>query len=171
MLWQARELNRDFSSLEFRQLQQDRWPVETASCSLVVSLHVLQHMSTLELIEHSIGEMGRVLSVGGKAVFNVPTTRWRGHLIQCLRRPWTNLKELRRKQSLKAIEQRLAQRAAGSAVFTEKEIMHDMFQLDCRRMKSLLVSRLQAATRNSGLEICRMQRGEFGQTLVAAEKR
>ena len=81
MLSQAREANRSFSSMEFRQICEDYWPVETGSCILIVSLYVLQHMSSLELMEHSVREMGRILRPGGRAVFNVPTMRWRGQVI------------------------------------------------------------------------------------------
>jgi len=171
MLRRAREANDAFSSVAFRQIREDRWPVETGSCVLVVSLYVLQHMSTLELIEHSIREMGRVLMSGGRAVFNVPTVSLGGHLILLARRSWANLNGLQNKQRLRALEERLLQCQKGPAVFTEQEIMQDMFLLDCRRMKSLLQSRLRAASRRSGLEIYQMQRGEFGLTLVAAEKR
>lgn len=81
MLSQVREANRSFSSMEFRQICEDYWPVETGSCILIVSLYVLQHMSSLELMEHSVREMGRILRPGGRAVFNVPTMRWRGQVI------------------------------------------------------------------------------------------
>jgi hypothetical protein len=127
-------------------------------------------MSSLDLIDYSIREMGRVLLAGGRAVFNVPTTGWPGHLIDWARRSWTNLKGHQNKQKLRALEERLIQGPHGSAVFTEQEIMQDMFQLECRRMKSLPLARLRAATRSSGLEIYRMRRGEFGLTLVAVEK-
>jgi hypothetical protein len=80
------------------------------------------------------------------------------------------LKGHQNKQRLRALEQRLVQGSHGSAVFTEQEIMHEMFQLECRRMKSLPLGRLHASARASGLDIYRMRRGEFGLTLVAAEK-
>jgi SAM-dependent methyltransferase len=172
MLHRAREANRAFSCMEFRQISADYWPIETESCVLVISLYVLQHMSSLDLMEHSIREMGRILVSRGKAVFNVPTLRWRGHLIQWIRSSWQPFNGVQRKQRLKALEERLARHARmGSETFTEGEIMHDMFELDCRRMKSLSISRLRAAMRTCGLKICRMERGEFGLTLVAVEKR
>ena len=170
MLRQARESNQAFSSLEFRQIRDDHWAIETGSCVLVISLYVLQHMSSLDLMDYSIREMGRILLSGGRAVFNVPTIGWPGHLIGWARSSWTKLKGYHDKRRLRALEERLVQDAHGSAAFTEQEIMHDMFQLDCRRMKSLPLARLRAATRASELDIYRMRRGEFGLTLVAAEK-
>jgi SAM-dependent methyltransferase len=172
MLSQAREANHAFSSMEFRQIREDYWPIETGSCVLIISLYVLQHMSSLDLMEHSIREMGRILVSGGKAVFNVPTLRWRGHLIQWMRSSWERFNGVQGNHRLKALEERLARHARmGSETFTDQEIMHDMFELDCRRMKSLSISRLRAAIRNSGLKIRRMERAEFGLTLVAVEKR
>jgi len=171
MLIQAREANRAFSSMEFRQIGEHHWPIETGSCVLVSSLYVLQHMSTLDLMEHSISEMGRILVPGGKAVFNVPTLRWRGHLIQWMRSLGERITGVQRKERLKALEERLARHARmGSETFTDQEIMHDMFELDSRRMKSISISRLRTAIRTCGLKISRMERGEFGLTLVAAEK-
>ena len=171
MLIQAREANRGLSSIEFRQIGEHHWPIETGSCVLVISLYVLQHMSTLALMEHSIHEMSRILVPGGKAVFNVPTLRWRGHLIQWMRNSWERV-VLQRKKRLQALEERLARHARmGSETFTDREIMHDMFELDSRRMKSISISRLRTAIRTCGLKISRMERGEFGLTLVAAEKR
>jgi SAM-dependent methyltransferase len=171
MLSQAREANRAFSSMEFRQICEDYWPIETGSCVLIVSLHVLQHMSSLELIKNSISEMGRILAPGGRAVFNVPTVRWRGQLVRWVRSPWTKLKWLQDKQRLRALEERLAQNIKGSTIFTEKEIMHDMFQLDCRRMKSISLVSLRRVLRNAGLQFCRVQRSpESGNTLVDAKR-
>ena len=60
MLRQAREANRAFSSMEFRQITEDYWPIQSGSCVLVISLYVLQHMSSPRLMEHSIREMGRI---------------------------------------------------------------------------------------------------------------
>jgi SAM-dependent methyltransferase len=170
MLRRARESNQAFPSVEFRQIRDDHWAIETESCVLVISLYVLQHMSSLDLIEYSIREMGRVLLSGGRAMFNVPTIGWPGHLIGWARRSWTNLKRPQNRQRLRALEERLVQNPNESTVFTEQEIMQDMFQLDCRRMKSIPLARLRATTRAAGLDIYRMRRGEFGLTLVAAEK-
>ena len=171
MLSQAREANRAFSSMEFRQIREGYWPIETGSCTLIVSLHVLQHMSSLELIKHSISETGRILAPGGRAVFDVPTARWRGQLVHWVRSSWTRLNGLQDKQRLRALEERLAQHTKGSTVFTEQEIMHDMFQLDCRRMKSISLVSLRRAIRNAGLQWYRVQRSpDSGNTLVAAKK-
>lgn len=172
MLSQAREANRAFPGIEFRQICDDNWPIETGSCVLVVSLYVLQHMSSLDLMEQSIHEMGRVLVSGGKIVFNVPTLRWRGYLIQWMRNSWKRFNEVQRKQRLTALEERLTRHARmGSETFTDREIMYDMFELDCRRMKSLSMFRLRNAIQTCGLKLCGMKRSEFGLTLVAAEKR
>jgi SAM-dependent methyltransferase len=171
MLRQAREAKRSFSSMEFRQIREDYWPIETGSCVLVVSLHVLQHMSSLELIKHSISEMGRILAPGGRAVFNVPTTRWRGQLVHWVRNSWTRLNGSQDARHLMALEERLAQSTKGSMAFTEQEIMHDMFQLDCRRMKSISLVSLRRAIKNAGLEWYRVQRSPGpGNTLLAAKK-
>jgi len=172
MLSQAREANRAFSSMEFRQIIEDYWPIETGSCVLVISLFVLQHMSSLDLMEHSIHEMGRILVSGGKALFNVPTLRWRGHLLQWASSLWERFNGVQGKDHVKALEERLARHArTGSETFTDREIMHDMFELDCRRMKSISISQLRAAIRTCGLKLFRIERGEFGLTLVAVEKR
>src|SRR5215472_14878731 len=107
MLRQAREFNQAFPSMEFRQMRDDHWAIETGSCVLVISLYVLQHMSSLDLIDSSIREMGRVLLSGGRAVFNVPTNGWPGHVIAWARRSWTSLKGHQDKQRLRALEHRL----------------------------------------------------------------
>jgi SAM-dependent methyltransferase len=171
MLRQAREVNRAFSSMEFRQIREDRWPVETGSCLLIVSLHVLQHMSSLDLIKHSISEIARILAPKGRAVFNVPTTRWRGQMVHWVRHSWTKLNGRQSQERLRRLEETLAQHAKGSTVFTEEEIMRDMFQLDCRRMKSISLVSLHRAMRNGGLRWYRVQRSpDSGNTIVAAEK-
>jgi SAM-dependent methyltransferase len=171
MISRAREASRTFFSMEFRQICEDYWPVETGSCVLIVSLHVLQHMSSLALIKHSLSEMGRILAPGGMAVFNVPTTRWRGQLVHWVKSPWTKLKGQQDKQRQRVLEERLAQQTKGSTVFTEHEIMHDMFQLDCRRMKAVPLVSLRRAIKNAGLQLHRLQRSpDSGNTLVAAKK-
>jgi SAM-dependent methyltransferase len=171
MLRQAREANGAFSSMEFRQICEDYWPMETGSCVLIVSLHVLQHMSNLALIKHSITEMGRILAPGGKAVFNVPTTRWRGQLVHWVKSPWTKLNGRQEKQRLRVLEERLAQQSKVSTDFTEHEIMHDMFQLDCRRMKAIPLVSLRRAIKNAGLQLHRLQRSpDSGNSLVSAKK-
>jgi SAM-dependent methyltransferase len=169
MLSQAREANRAFPGIEFRQICEDNWPIETGSCVLIISLLVLQHMSTLNLMERSVREMGRILRPGGKAVFNVPTIRWRGQVIQWIKNSWTEISGQREDEHLEALEARLVQ-AKGLRAFTDQEIMRDMLKLDCRRMKSLPILRLRSAAKSGGLKLYRMQRGPCGSTLVAAEK-
>jgi len=170
MLCQAKEANRSFPSIEFRQIQGDNWPVATTSCVLVISLHVLQHMSTLELMEHSICEMGRVLISGGSAVFNIPTMRWRGQLVHWAKQLPTSLSS-KPDEPLSLLEQRLARHIeTRSEAFTEQQIMNDMFRLDCRRMKSLPLIRLRSAIKRANLRCRRLERDKSGVTLVALEK-
>ena len=170
MIRQAREQNREYSTVQFRQLTGGAWPVDSGTVSLIVSLHVLQHMSSLELIEESIAEMGRVLKPSGWAVFNVPTMRWRGEIVARFKQA-LHLGRQRHTNELRQLEQRLARFAeTGSENFTEQEIMGEMFRLDARRMKSLPIRRLRRSCRRAGLSVRKFDRTMPHSTYIALQK-
>lgn len=166
MIRQARELNEAYPSIQFRRIEGDRWPVETGSVSLVVSLFVFNHLSSIALMERSILEIGRILKKGGKAIFGLQTTSFKGRLLSSVRNHLR--RDTKAPSSTAEIERRLL---AGDGV-TEEQIMTDMFELECRKLKSLPLPVLRRALETAGLKVYNLDRKSgSGSTLVAAEKK
>ena len=75
MLDKARELHADIDNCEFRLNESDdlSW-IEDRSFDLVLSLLVLQHMDTVQMMETFLREFVRVLKPGGALVFQIPSS-------------------------------------------------------------------------------------------------
>lgn len=75
MLETARELHAGRDNCEFRLNQGDdlRW-LDDCSFDLVLSLLVLQHMDSVQMIETFLREFVRVLKPGGALVFQIPSS-------------------------------------------------------------------------------------------------
>jgi SAM-dependent methyltransferase len=170
MIAKARELS-SFASMDFRTIPPEGWPVDSASASLVISLLVFNHLSTIELMEESLKELARVLRPGGFAVFGIQTMTSRGAIAGWLQRlarrgqpdRAPNADEIRRK--LVALDRGEQQE------FSEQEIVGDMFGMEFRRLKSISLRRLRSALHTSRLDIRRMTRDRTdGSTRVAVQK-
>lgn len=170
MLARARQQNEAFPSMEFRLIDEGRWPVQSESCELAISVIVFQHLSTEALMEQAITEFGRVLKPGGKAVFQIITRTRKGDLWRRLRERMGMLPGEARAGSAELMGKIKASANDPSIVFSEREI-EEMIALDFRRMKSILKPRLFRVLRRSRLEVYAFERAKTGSTWVAAEKR
>ena len=145
-------------------------PPPDSSASVAISLLVFNHLSSLELMEHSIKEMGRALKKGGKAVFVIQTMTTRGEILGYLKKMIGNRNP---PQSVPPkIREKLLGASQGQKVeFSENEIMKDMLQLEFRRTKSIPLRRAKQALRMGGLHLYRIFRNKKdGATMIAAEK-
>lgn len=170
MVEQAGLLHRDWPTLTFRAIEGVDWPIESGSVSLVISTLVFNHLSTTDLMEHSLREIGRVLTTGGHAVFGIQTTTWRGAFVQWLR-GIARLGRGRVDPKQEALRERLAAGEERPEQFTEDEIVGEMFQMEFRRLTSIPLYRVTAVLRASGLTVRRMLRDPAnGATLMAVTK-
>lgn len=169
MLERARRFNEGFPSVEFRLIDDGKWPVPSESCELAVSMIVFQHLSTEALMEQAIEELGRVLKPGGKAVFQIITRTRKGDLWRRAREWMGTLPSESRPGREELLEKIKASIIDPSISFSEEDIQ-EMIALDFRRVKSLLKPRLFRVLRRCGLVPYRIQREPNGSTWVAAEK-
>lgn len=170
MLAQAREANRDSPTIEFRHIQDGRWPVADESCELAISKLVFQHLSSAELMQFSLREMGRVLTQGGRAVFQIVTTTPAGECVTALRQGLRMFRSRREDQAVARLIEKLERAATDTGQQFSDEEIQLMFVLDCRRIKSFPLRRLKRELKNAGMTIDRVTRDPDGSTLVAATK-
>ncbi len=172
MIEKARALNASFPDIEFRVIRDDSWPVERASCDLAVSLLVLQHLSSDRLIAHSIQEISRVLSPGGRAVFQMVTNRWAGRLLHFLKNGLEYPTQLTSNpQNFSDLRQRLLQtNGPMPSIFSDEEILNGLMQMEFRRIRSFPIGRLKRVMRAAGLRMDRLDREPNGCTTGAATR-
>ena len=171
MIEKAQALNASFPKSEFRVIRQGRWPVETASADLVVSLLVLQHLSSEKLIVQSLQEMSRVLKRGGRAVFQLVTLRWTGQCVKFLKEGWSRMILTQSSPQRERLRRRLLEISAGSGQdLSNEEIMNELMQMEFRRIRSLPLLRLKGAMRAGSLHVDQLLREPNGSTTVAATK-
>ena len=170
MIAKAQELS-SFASMDFLPISPEGWPLDSASASLVISLLVFNHLSTVELMEESLRELARVLRPGGFAVFEIQTMTGRGAIAGWLHR-FARRRRADRAPNAERIRRKLVALHHGEQqVFSEHEIVDEMFRMEFRRLKSISMRRLRRTLRTSRLDIRRMTRDRSdGSTRVAVQK-
>ena len=170
MIAKARELS-SFPSMDFLPISPEGWPLDSASASLVISLLVFSHLSTVELMEQSLRELARVLRPGGFAVFGIQTMTSRGAIATWLQQVARHGRTDRAPNAEQIRRKLVALHRGEQPEFSEQEILDDMFGMEFRRLKSISVRRLRRVLRMSRLDIRRMTRDRSdGSTRVAVQK-
>jgi SAM-dependent methyltransferase len=170
MVEQARDLHTASPTLTFRAIEGVDWPIPSGTASLVISMLVFAHLSTADLVEHSLREIGRVLAGGGHAVFSIQTNTRRGVFVEWLRRI-ARVGRPRLDPKQEAIRQRLTSGRPTLDDVTTEEIVGEMMQMEFRRMKSFPLHRVASILRSSGLTMRKVLRHPAsGSTLLAVDK-
>jgi SAM-dependent methyltransferase len=173
MIDRASKENAQFPGMEFRQIRNESWPVDDASCDLVISRLVFQHMSSRGLMERSIHEIGRVLKKDGRAVFQIVTTTFKGEIATYLKEilspndtDYADLEELEHLRAKLAVAEKGTQ-----AEFEKKDTIERMMRMEFRKLKSFPLRRIGPVLKHSGLELLKLEREKSGSTWISAVKR
>jgi SAM-dependent methyltransferase len=172
MVDRASKENSQFPGMEFRVISGENWPVDDASCDLVISRLVFQHMSSRDLMERAMQEIGRVLKKEGRAVFQIFTTTFKGevatHLKQILCPKVTDHAD---REELERLRAKLASASKDEqSEFEKEDTLEKMMRMEFRRMKSFPLRRIRTVLRRAGLKLLKLEREKSGSTWVSAIK-